>query len=208
MGNYSTLKLSVDLKTDDEDKDEELVNVLDFMMSRRTHKNAQTELVEQEGIALDHKLFQTERWARMLHGGMSEFDEMSEPVLTYESVPGTEFDKYIHFSCHFTIKNYDDEIGCFLDYLSNYLYSKDGAVVGFFYYDEWERPTTIAVVDGKLKLTGKDYDEYEQIEKSDPDHEKKAEKDYDEAGKADQNQGKWWKNIWKSLRGKSYDPDS
>lgn len=201
MGNYSTLKLSVDLKTDEE----ELVNVLDFMMSRRTHKNAQTELVEQEGITLDHKLFQTERWARMLHGGMSEFDEMSEPVLTYERVPNTEFDNYIHFSCHFTIKNYDDEIGCFLDYLSNYLYSKEGTVVGFFYYDEWERPTSIAVVDGKLKLTGKDYDEYEE---SDPDHEKKVEKDYDESGKSDQNRGNWWKNMWKSSRGKSHDSDS
>lgn len=155
MGMYSTLKLKVNLQSD-----ANLISILDFMMSRRPHKNPRRELVEQEGIELNDVLFTTERWTRMLRSGLADFNEYSEPTLTYEKIPDTEWDYYVHFTCHFTIKNYNDEIGCFLDFLSKYLY-KDGDVTGFFYYEEWEAPTSIKVVDGKLKLMGDTFEDYD-----------------------------------------------
>lgn len=154
MGMYSQLKLSVNLKSDGN-----LVDILDFMMSIREHKNPYVELTLQEGIALNHPLFSTERWTWMLRGYSEYFSEWEEPSFTYEKTPGTD-KKYIHFTCYFSIKNYTNEIQNFLDFLSPYAEDKEGSLVGTLWYEGYDNPVMIKVINGAYTVT-KDIANYE-----------------------------------------------
>lgn len=94
-----------------EDTPGEVLDMLEYM----TGPNAD---VTPPPVEIDHPLFTTSRWASVLYDG--DLDRVARRVAAGE-VSG--------------FKNYDNEIGEFVDWISPYVDARDGEVIGVSIYE-------------------------------------------------------------------------
>lgn len=86
----------------------------------------------------DHPLFATQRWSVMLHCDSYYFDADTVSTLRYDEIAKQH---YLCIRCN--LKNYDDEIEKFIDWIMPYLGKQPGDFLGFHRYEEAEEPTLI-----------------------------------------------------------------
>ena len=88
----------------------------------------------------DHPLFGTERWEFMLDMGSCYFvGDTYAKLLSRPYVCVTVWDLTVR--CN--LKNYDNEIELFLDWICPYLDSSCHGFIGYFRYEEYDDPTLI-----------------------------------------------------------------
>ena len=123
MGMYTRLYLSCNLKkADDTD-----MTILACMVDGTANR-------DMIPPSKQHKLFETERWAVMLGCESAYFDHVANSRVVNDG-----FDKILVVDCDF--KNYGGEIEAFLDWVKPLSTTK--GFVGFYQYEEAEKPTLI-----------------------------------------------------------------
>ena len=126
MGMYTELNLGLALI---EDIPDEVVDVLRYML------NDQTELVTE---LPSHPLFEFEtcRWSYMLQCDSYYFDARTDSSMVFDDI-----DKKYHLNVRSNLKNYDNEIEEFLNFLEPYI--DTFGFIGYMRYEEDEDPTLI-----------------------------------------------------------------
>jgi len=125
MGMYTELHYNVALKQPVPD---EVVTLLRYMLG---------DIEEVEEVPF-HRLFATSRWDYMLRCDSYYFDADTNSTLRYDDIHGGY---YLCIRCN--LKNYDDEIKLFIDWVSPYVDALPGDFLGFFRYEESLEPTLI-----------------------------------------------------------------
>jgi hypothetical protein len=134
MGMYTEIHFNSELR---EDTPEEVIEILKYMVGDS----------EEEPTRLpDHELFKTPRWGIMLRCDSYYFDADTHSTLRYDDIS-----KSYYLCIRSNLKNYDDEIGKFVDWIMPYLNKHDGEFLGFSRYEENDEPELIYFVpsDGK-----------------------------------------------------------
>ena len=130
MGRYTELVLGVELMSEP---------IVIDTLKRMLDNNAENKVV-----TIDHPLFSTTRWAWMLLCDSYYFDGQTDSKLVYDTLNKSY---YLNVRCN--LKNYDNEIEQFLDWLCPYIETK-----GFLGYSRCEYdndPTLIYKEDGKIR---------------------------------------------------------
>lgn len=127
MGMYTELHFNVELK---EDVPPEVVAVLKYMLNRESNAV--------EPPLPDHPLFQCFRWRGMLQCDSYYFRADTHSTLRFDDI-GRSY--YLCIRCN--LKNYDDEIEKFVDWIMPYIDAIDGDFLGFSRYEETEVPTLL-----------------------------------------------------------------
>ncbi len=132
MGMYTELHFNSRLRQDVPDI---VINTLEYM-------------VEASNIGLgelpEHELFKTDRWPMMLRMDSAYFDADTHSTLRYDHLG-----KQYYLCIRTNLKNYDNEIEKFIDWIMPYLDKIEGDVLfkgdflGFYRYEESEDPTLI-----------------------------------------------------------------
>ena len=124
MGMYTRLNISCNIKATKEYH----LTVLDYMIGRTSQRpNAYIQAHRYE------PLFKTPRWEWMLNSRSYCFEHESISYLNYD-----EIGKYYVFGCDCDLKNYDNEIECFLKWLAPALDSEGLVYAGYYHYEEDE----------------------------------------------------------------------
>ncbi|MEK5109904.1 hypothetical protein MHI57_24895 [Cytobacillus sp. FSL K6-0129] len=104
-----------------------VINAIEFMTGQR----------DELDTVPDHELFKSARWRFMLRGDSYYFDGDSHSVIRFDQF-GTW---YVTIRCN--LKNYDDEIEKFVDWIS--LYSETSGFIGYTRYEEDEHPKLLYI---------------------------------------------------------------
>lgn len=126
MGMYTELHLNAALK---EDTPQAILDVLRFMVGAED-----TEPV----MIPNHALFSKGRWRMMLNCDSAYFDAPTRSEVIRNVRHG-----YTTLSVRCNLKNYEDEIETFLDWIDPWLAKEPGEFLGFYRYEESEQPTLI-----------------------------------------------------------------
>lgn len=128
MGMYTELNIGVEVSNN-----KDVIQKLRFMLMEPS-----------EDVEINHPLFKTSRWSFMLRSTSGYFDGRTDSRLYEEEVLGVPR-YYLNVRCN--LKNYDNEIEKFLDWLSPYILTR-----GFLGYmrDEDEEPTLLYLEDKKV----------------------------------------------------------
>ncbi len=126
MGMYTEFHFNVELK---KDIPQEVINILNFMLNKKEALSPQLP---------DHPLFQTHRWRVMLRCDSYYFPADTHSTLRFDDI-GKSY--YLCIRCN--LKNYDNEIEKFIDWIMPYLSHFSGDFLGFYRYEETEQPTLI-----------------------------------------------------------------
>lgn len=126
MGIYTELVLKITLPEKNEIKD-----VLDFMFDGT--KDYNDELLNKP----DHPFFKCTRW-RHLSESSSYYLDHPKPVISYFSDFGTTY-----LFLRVDLKNYDDEIDQFIDFIKPHLEIPKGKTLGWVWYEEDDNPNMI-----------------------------------------------------------------
>jgi hypothetical protein len=125
MGMYTEFHYNAKLSVDTPDV---VIDILKRMLGQPYDKTA----------TCDHGLFRTERWEFMLRGDSYYFDADTHSTLRFDTV----IESYVLcIRCNF--KNYDNEIGLFVDWMSQYIDKQPGEFLGFYRYEEDRQPTLL-----------------------------------------------------------------
>jgi len=125
MGMYTELHFNAELK---KDTPQAVIEILKFMIG---------EIDEQPPVPY-HSLFEkTQRWPWMLRSDSYYFDADTHSTLRYDN----QESYYLCIRCN--LKNYDDEIEKFIDWVMPYLDKDEGEFLGFSRYEETQHPTLI-----------------------------------------------------------------
>ncbi len=120
MGTYTELVLKCEIKRD---RPEEVHNVLNFLFGKET---------EYPCVLPDHLFFKKIGWQAI--GRCSSCYHIPRPINFYDgTVLFTRSD----------LKNYDDEIDTFLDWLKPYLNNLPGEFIGWIFYERSKEPVFI-----------------------------------------------------------------
>lgn len=138
MGMYTALVLDARLKSD---TPEPVLKVLEFMVHDGHYSKPALPVLP------IHPLFQTDRWVWMLNGSSAYFPLERKAQLFEPFYGGWEKPAPLMLSVGFSIKNYDDEIGKFLDWLAPYV--QHG--VGFTQYEEEEKLSPFIIEEGEIQ---------------------------------------------------------
>ena len=130
MGMYTELIFGCSLK---KDTPREIIQVLQYMVDKSEFKDTSQIKVP------DHEFFKTSRWQWLFHGSSYYFG-VNEP---HSEIWYDDISKDYRISTRSNIKNYDDEIELFLDWIKPYI--SGGSGQNDFYaiviYEESEKPT-------------------------------------------------------------------
>lgn len=126
MGMYTQLHYGVRLK---KNTPQQVVDLLQFMLGDEAKKP--TELP-------DHDLFRTSRWSYMLTCDSYYFNYKTCSNMRLDDIAGQWF-----FSVTCNVKNYNNEIEKFIDWLMPYVEAMEGDFLGYSRYEETETPTII-----------------------------------------------------------------
>ena len=96
-------------------------------------------------VKFDHPLFNTARWDWMFHGDSYYFTGKTHSEFIYDDIS-----KNWVLTARFNIKNYNNEIEKFLDWIAPVANEKD-EFVGYKRYEEAENPTLIYFEDDKVR---------------------------------------------------------
>ena len=125
MGMYTELNIGVNLVPD---TPENIINILNYMLS------CSNDVIEPE--TTDHPLFSTERWSYMLVCDSYYFDGRTDSSMVRDDISG-EYE--LNVRCN--VKNYNDEIELFLDFIQPYL--ETNGFLGYTRYEEFDDPILI-----------------------------------------------------------------
>ena len=120
MGMYTEFHFNVALR---DDTPREVIDILKFMLGDSTTRPQLP----------DHELFTTSRWRYMLRTDSCYFPAQTSSMLG----------EYNELSIRCNLKNYDNEIKFFVDWIIPYLHPSNGKFLGFYMYEEDEHPTLI-----------------------------------------------------------------
>lgn len=130
MGMYTELVLGVELSSEPT-----VIDTLKLMLDGDE---------ENKVVTIDHPLFSTSRWAYMLLCDSFYFDGQTDSKLVYD-----ENSKSYYLNVRCNLKNYDNEIEKFLDWLCPYI--KTEGFLGYSRYECDADPTLIYKEDGEIK---------------------------------------------------------
>lgn len=122
MGMYTELNIGVNLRSD---TPENVIDILKYMLG-------DIDKVETP----DHPLFSTKRWNFMLVSGSYYFDGHTDSSMEKNDI-SHEYE--LNVCCN--LKNYDNEIKLFLDFIRPYLVTK--GFLGYTRYEDCDDPTLI-----------------------------------------------------------------
>lgn len=131
MGMYTELDLKVAIKDEPT-----VVNIL---------KDLSTDKVLTVKNRLDHPFFETARCDLIGKCGSYYFDGQPYIQFRHDKIANCWF-----FTTCFNLKNYDQEIEKFLDWLCPYILTE--GYLGTYWYEEQEEPINIYKEDGKIKI--------------------------------------------------------
>lgn len=123
MGMYTEFHFNKQLKAD---VPKEVKDTLLYMLGE----------IEKQPKKIKHPLFETDRWETMLLSDSFYFDAPTSSCICTEL--GI---KYLSIRCN--LKNYDNEIEKFIDWITPYLDGDEGDFLGFSRYEESETPDLI-----------------------------------------------------------------
>jgi len=126
MGMYTEIHFNSELNIP---KDSVIANVLKYMLG---------DIKETPKVLPDRELFHTERWNIMLRCDSYYFDADTNSTLRWDKVS-----KSYYLCVRSNVKNYDSEIEHFIDWINPYCNKYEGAFLGFYRYEENEKPTLI-----------------------------------------------------------------
>lgn len=129
MGMYTELHFNAELK---QTTPQEVLQVLRHML------NAPGAPARDALTLPAHPLFSTDRWGFMLTCDSYYFAAQTHSTLTYDEITKTH---YLCIRCN--LKNYDQEIEKFIDWVSPYVDGFPGDFLGFHRYETTEQPTLI-----------------------------------------------------------------
>ena len=128
MGMYTEMIFGARLK---ENTPKEVIDTLQYMVRGNLGKEIQLLLPK-------HELFKCPRWDMLFRGGSAYF-----PVFNFPTMTKDEFDNTYALSTRANLKNYDNEIKLFLDWIKPYV--MDGSGGRDFYaivcYEDQDEPT-------------------------------------------------------------------
>lgn len=125
MGMYTELHFNAELNRD---VPESVLAALRYMVGAEDAEPA---------TLPDHPLFKTERWPYMLR-----CDSYYFPADTHSTLRLDDIAKAWYLCIRSNLKNYDDEIGKFLDWVSPYVFAGTECL-GYYRYEETDDPTLI-----------------------------------------------------------------
>lgn len=125
MGMYTEIHFNAELK---KDVPVEIVSVLRYMLGE----------VEPRPPLPAHPFFETDRWHVLFRMDSYYFDADTHSTMRLDKISGA------YYLCvRANLKNYDQEIDKFVDWITPYLDKHDGDFLGFKRYEEDEWPTLI-----------------------------------------------------------------
>lgn len=129
MGMYTELNIGVNLRSD---TPKNIIDILNHML-----------LDDEEVYTTGHPLFKTERWRYMLRCDSYYFDGRTDSSMQRDDI-ANEYE--LNVRCN--LKNYDDEIDQFLDFIQPHLVTY--GFLGYTRYEEYDDPTLIYNEQGKI----------------------------------------------------------
>lgn len=132
MGMYTELVCAFEL---DSQLPQQVINILSYMVGE-----TDDDILDEYGIP-DHPLFKTNRWDFMLTSDSYYFDGVTNSGLTIDYLIKDKPMYYLSIRCN--LKNYDDEIEKFIDWIKPYIHTK--GFIGYKRYEEDEHPELIYV---------------------------------------------------------------
>jgi hypothetical protein len=125
MGMYTEFFLRVRLRRN---TPVEIIDTLDYMLRDKDRD-------EQDFLPPAHPLFETTRWNYMLRMYVGDGQMDSRLSRKYGD---------IHLRVHTSLKNYENEIEKFVDWLTPYIdVFDDGQFLGWKQYEEWDAPAIL-----------------------------------------------------------------
>lgn len=124
MGMYTEFHFNIQLR---EDTPKQVFEILRVMLGDSS-----------DYIQPEHDLFRTPRWEWMLRSDSCYFDAQTCSTLTKDEYLETWF---LGVRCN--LKNYDNEIEKFVDWIKPYVEGYPGKFLGFYRHEESEEPTLI-----------------------------------------------------------------
>lgn len=125
MGMYIELVMAIELNEKGK-ADKDVVDILKYMVGDAD--NVKT--------LPNHELFRTKRWRYMLRMSSYYFEGSQHTELKYDNILNSY---YLTVRCN--LKNYDDEIAKFVDWIKPY--SETKGFVGYYRYECCKNPTLI-----------------------------------------------------------------
>lgn len=144
MGMYTELNFGAQLK-------QELPEGLSDWLERHADGRVITDSPEPFGPDAAHPFFQTPRWYHLFWCSSAYFTTRGNSE--FNKWTGQSYDHPTLF-IHTSLKNYDDEIGKFIDWIAPYVDDYTGTMVGYHRYEENQLPTLI-FVDGECRDDGR-----------------------------------------------------
>lgn len=126
MGMYTDFCFDVIIRSDVPD------NVVAILNQMRDHD------ASFDKILPDHPFFRCDRWAQIGHGCSAYFPAEPRFIFEKESLSN---DYVLNLRCN--LKNYDDEIKHFIDWIKPYVDASPGEFLGFYRYEESAHPTLV-----------------------------------------------------------------
>lgn len=147
MGMYTEIVLAMQLKRD---TPSEVIEILEYLVDTFQKQGPE--------IAPSHPFFQTPRWKMIGDGDSYYFPGITNSKIEYDDIARAYF-----LTVRSNLKNYDQEIQKFLHWLAPYSQAgtytpprngfpptgPDQDFVGYFFYEEDERPTLVFFHEGK-----------------------------------------------------------
>ena len=130
MGMYTEIHFNSELK---KDTSAQIIETLMYMIGDR----------DAEPTLPAHELFLSDRWRYMLQSDSFYFDADTHSTLRFDDISNS------YYLCiRSNLKNYNNEIGRFIDWIMPYLAKYDGDFLGFSRYEEEQEPTLIYFKEG------------------------------------------------------------
>ena len=131
MGMYTELNIGVQIVND-----EKAIKKLNYMLNE-----------SDKDIQIEHPLFDNKRrWRYMLQCDSYYFDSQTDSKLYRDDLYKDDPMYFLNVRCN--LKNYNDEIELFLDWLCPYIMTE--GFLGYMRYEEAESPTLIYKENGKI----------------------------------------------------------
>jgi len=128
MGMYTEINIGIELR---QDVPEMVVGIIQGMLRANTYNDTFI-----PPLMEDHELFKTARWRHMLISGSYYFDGKPNYVFRYDDNGNSWY-----LTVRSNLKNYDDEIRKFLDWI--FPYTQSEGFIGYFRYENDLDPTLI-----------------------------------------------------------------
>jgi hypothetical protein len=126
MGMYTEINCAFEMK---KDTPVEVLNLLKYMVG---------DVLDEPVYLPDHPLFKTSRWSYVLRCDSYYFDGDSHSTVRLDDISNSYY-----VTIRSNLKNYDDEIDKFIDWISPNLDKYPGDFIGYKRYEENEVPTLL-----------------------------------------------------------------